>query len=92
MGHDGKPGTDAVPCAVHVTFEPDSMPLAVPETRTSPGQLALNVPLALVPVCCVTFHRKSVQAPGAGTTLEDVQLPRSAAVPVVDGPTVLVRS
>ena len=80
------------PAAFHVTVDPDSVPLAVPATLRSPAQVALNVPLAVLPVCCVTFHLKSVQALADGTRLDEVQLPSSAATPVADGPSVLVRS
>ena len=55
-------------------------------------QVALNVPLAVLPVCCVTFQLKSVQALADGMRLDDVQLPSNPATPVADGPVVLVRS
>jgi hypothetical protein len=92
IAHDGRFGTDAVAFAFHVTLEPDSVPFAVPETFRSPVQVALNVPLAVLPVCCVTFHLKSVHALAVGMTFADVQLPRSPAMPVADGPVVLFRS
>jgi hypothetical protein len=77
-----------VPCADHVTVDPLNVPLADPETFTSPGQVALNVPLALLAVICVTVHRKSAHAPGAVTALDDVHVPASAAAPPDEGPTV----
>ena len=81
--------TDAVACAVHVTVEPESVPLAVPDTLRSPLQVALNVPLAEFPVCCVTFHLKSLHESALGTRLAELQLPRSAETPVAEGSSVL---
>ena len=92
MGHDGKFGTLAVAFAFHVTVDPDNAPLAVPETRISPRHVALNVPRAVLPVCSVTFQRKSVHDVGDGTALADDQFPRSAALPVVVGLVELLRS
>ena len=92
IGHDGNAGTDAVACAFQVTVAPDSVPLAVPDIFRSQVQVALNVPLAVLPVCWVTFHLKSEQALDDGTRFDDVQFPRSADTPVSDGPIVLVRS
>ena len=42
--------------------------------------------MALVAVCSVTFHLKSVQELGEGTRLDDDQLPSSAPLPAADGP------
>src|SRR5262245_7244022 len=92
IGHAGRFGTDAVACAFQVIVDPDSVPLAVPETFKSPAQVALNAPLAVFPVCCVTFHLKSLHAAAAGTRLDDDQLPRSPATPVLEGPVTLLRS
>ena len=92
MGHAGSPGTDAVAAAFHATVDPDKVPLAVPATFKPPAHVALNVPLAVLPVSCVTFHLKSVQALAVEARLDEVQLPTNAAPPVVEGPSVLVRS
>ena len=92
IGHDGKFGTLAVAFAFHDTVDPDNVPLAVPDTRISPGHVALNVPRAVLPVCSVTFQRKSVHDVGEGTALADDQLPSSAALPVVVGLVELLRS
>ena len=43
------------------------------------------MPLAVLPVCCVTFHLKSEQALATGRGCDEVQLPRSAATPLADG-------
>jgi hypothetical protein len=65
----------------------------VPETWRSPAHVALNDPLADVPVVSVAFHWKFVQELGEGMTLPDVQLPSSALMPDPDGPvTSLLRS
>jgi hypothetical protein len=40
----------------------------------------------------VTFQRKSLQLLGDGTAFDDVHVPRSAATPLFDGPSVLSRS
>jgi hypothetical protein len=61
MAHAGSDSTDAVAAAFHATVDPDRVALAVPATFKSPAQVALNVPLAVLPVCCVAFHLKSVQ-------------------------------
>jgi hypothetical protein len=92
MGHDGSPVTDAAACAVQVTVDPDNTPFAVPEIRKSPAQVALKVPLAVLPVCCVTFHLKSVHVLAPGITFADVQFPSSALTPVAEGLSVLLRS
>src|SRR4029450_6682914 len=80
--HAGSPGALAVPCAFQLITEPLSVPCAVPESFRSLAHVALNEPRALLPVCSVTFHLKSVQVLGDGTTLAEVQLPSSAATPV----------
>lgn len=91
-GQDGRFGTDAVACAFHVTTLPDSVPFAVPDTRRSPAHVALNVPLAVFPVCCVTFQRKSVHVLAVAASVDEVQFPSSAATPVAVGLNVLFRS
>jgi hypothetical protein len=95
MGHAGNPGTEAAAWAFHAIVEPARLPLAVPATLSPPAHVALNVPLALLPVCSVTLHLKFEQAPGVGSdgaAVDDDQVPSSAATPVAEGPTVLVRS
>jgi hypothetical protein len=92
IAQDGSPGTDAVAWAVQVTVDPERVPVAVPLIFRSPVHVALNVPLALLPVCCVTVHVKSEQALDDGIGFEDVQVPSNAAAPVGDGPVVVERS
>ena len=48
-GHAAPPGVVPVPLAVHVTVEPESVPLAVPVTTIVPKHFALNVPDPDVP-------------------------------------------
>ena len=72
---------------------PLNVPCAVPDSFKSPVHDALKDPLAVVAVCSVTFHLKSVHAFGDGMRFEDDQLPSSALIPVADGPvTLLLRS
>ena len=85
-------GTDADAVAFHVTLLPDSVPFAVPATCRLPAHVAVNVPDAVLPLCSVTFQRKFVQVVGDGSAADDVQLPRSAAVPVGVGLVELRRS
>jgi len=51
----------------------------------SPGQLALNDPLADDAVCSVTFHLKSEHVLGVGINVDDVQLPNNELLPAIDG-------
>ena len=53
----------------------------MPVNFRSPAQLALNDPFAVVAVCSVTFHLKSVQVLGVGINVDDVQLPSSELLP-----------
>ena len=69
--------------ALQVIVDPLSVPCAVPESFRSPGHVALNAPFALVPVCSVTFHLKSVHEPGVGMMLDD-QLPNSVPMPAAE--------
>jgi hypothetical protein len=92
MGQESTLATDAVPCADHDTVDPDSVPLAEPDTLRSPLHVALKVPLAELPDCCVTFHLKSVQASATDVRLAELQVPRRAAAPVAEGESVLCRS
>jgi hypothetical protein len=62
-----------------------SAPSAVPVNFKSPGQLALNDPLADDAVCSVTFHLKSVQVLGVGMSVDDVQFPSSELLPAAEG-------
>jgi len=85
----GIDGVVAVPAALHVTVVPMSEPIADPDTFKSPGQVALNEPLALVAVCSVGVHLKSVQLDAVGIMLAsavDCQLPIiDATVLAADG-------
>ena len=70
--------------AVHVIVLPVSVPDAVPATFRLPAQVALNEPFAVVAVCSVAFHLKSVQVEPAGITLDavaEVQDPIRALTP-----------
>ena len=72
---------------------PLKAPSAVPTTLRSFAHDALNEPLALVPVCSVTFHLKSVQELGAGIRFDEVQVPIRELLPAAVGPaSELVRS
>ena len=57
--------------------EPLIVPWAVPVSLRSLAQVALNEPLAVLPVCSVMFHLKSAQELGVGMRLDEVQLPSS---------------
>jgi hypothetical protein len=92
IAHDVKPGAVAFPCAFQVIVDPLKAPLAVPATFSSFAHVAEKFPLAVVLVCCVTFHWKSLHELGDGTTPDDDQLPNRALMPVADGPSVLLRS
>lgn len=92
MGHGGKFGTDAVAWAFQATVDPVRVPFAVPSTRRFPIHVALNLPLAVLPDCSVTFQRKSLQLLGEGAAFDDDHVPRRAERPLPDGPSVLVRS
>ena len=71
--------------ALHVIVDPLSVPCAVPDTFRLFAHVALNDPFALVDVCSVTFHLKSVQLDGDGMIVADVQLPIRALTPGVLG-------
>src|SRR6059036_564197 len=85
-GDCGRPAPVAVPLAPHAITVPVSDPDAVPAYATPP-QLALKYPFAVVPVCSVAFHLKSLQVDGDGITpvalLTDCQLPIRAWTPLV---------
>ena len=67
--------------------EPLSVPSAVPATFRSPAHVALNDPLAVVAVCSVTFHLKSVQVDGDGMTLAEAHVAHQRARrPLDEGP------
>src|SRR6187549_219928 len=86
IAHEGRPGPAAFALALHwICVGELRLPSAVPVNFRSPGQLALNDPLAEDEVCSVTFHWKSVQVLGVGMRVEDVQLPSSELLPAVDG-------
>lgn len=90
MSHDVRPGADALPFAFHAIVDPLIVPSAVPATLSSPAHVALNDPFALVVVCSVTFHLKSVHVLGDGMMLAEDQLPISAPTPTADGPVMLL--
>lgn len=86
IAQEVSPGAVAFPSAVQAIAAAEvKEPCAVPVNLKSPGQLALNEPFADVPVCSVTFHLKSVQVPGVGTSEDEVQLPMRALFPPADG-------
>ena len=86
MLQEGSPGALPTPVAFQLIVDPLSVPAALPESFRSPGHEALNDPLALVPVCSVTFHLKSVHELGLGIRLLEDQLPISAPMPAAEGP------
>src|SRR5689334_18273032 len=90
MAQLGIVGVVAVPAALQVTVVPVSEPIAEPDTFKSPAQVALNEPFALVAVCSVGVHLKSVQLDGDGmmpAPAVDCQLPIiDATVLAADGP------
>ncbi len=86
IAQDVNPGAVPVPLALHVIVDPLSVPSAVPTSFKSFGHDAVNDPFALVPVCSVTFHLKSVHEVGVGMRFDDDQLPMSAPIPVAEGP------
>jgi hypothetical protein len=74
--------------AVHVMVLTVRVPDAVPATFRLPAHVALNEPFAVVAVCSVAFHLKSVQVEAAGIALDavaEVQDPISAVTPVEVG-------
>jgi hypothetical protein len=85
-------GDCAVPFALHAIAVPLSVPDAVPCSFKSPAHVALNDPLAVVPVCSLGFHLKSVQVVAVGTMAADAQLPTSdpTAVELGEVPVVLL--
>jgi len=93
MPHDGSPGALAFPAALPLIVPPFSVPSATPFSFSAPAQVALNEPLALVDVCSVTSHLKSVHVLGDGTMFDEDQLPTSDLMSLADGPVnVLFRS
>src|SRR4051812_44020384 len=86
MVHDGRPAAVAAPSALHSMTEPLNVPRAVPFSFSCPAQVALNDPDALVPVCSVTFHTKSVHVLAEGIRLLELHVPPSALRPVAVGP------
>lgn len=92
MTHDVRPGPVALPFAFKLIAVGEvNVPSAAPVNFRSPAQLALNEPLAVVVVCSVTFHLKSVQVFGDGIRLDEVQLPSSELLPASLGPVVELR-
>src|SRR5262245_18993796 len=86
IAHEGRPGPAAFAFALHsICVGVLRLPSAVPVNFRSPGQVALNDPLAEDPVCSVTFHLKSVQVLGVGISVDEVQLPSSELLPEADG-------
>ena len=69
---------------------PLSAPDAVPCSFKSPGHVALNDPVADVPVCSVALHLKSVHVVAVGIAAADVQVPIKEASPVELGAVVEV--
>lgn len=61
-------------------------PSAVPASFSSPAQVALNEPFALMAVCSETFHLKSVHVLGVGMSDDEVQVPSIELLPAADGP------
>ena len=86
IAHDGTPGPVAFPDALHAIVDPLSDPSAVPVTSRLPAHVALNNPFAVVEVCSVTDHLKSVHEDGDGATLADAHDPISALTPGDEGP------
>ena len=86
IAHDGRSGAVAVPCADQ-SIVPDglSVPCAVPASFSVLAQVAVKFPRAVVAVCSVTVHLKSVQLLGVGMMVDDVQTPIRAPVPIGDG-------
>src|SRR5215207_4681181 len=83
---DVSPGAVALPAALQVRLMGlVSVPWAVPLSFSSPAHVALKFPFAVVAVCSVTSHLKSVHALGDGIRFDDVQLPRNAPLPAADG-------
>ena len=90
IAHDGIAADCADPLALHVTTVPVSLPDAVPCSFRSPAHVALNDPLADVPVCSVALHLKSVHVVAVGIAVVDVQVPINDASPVELGAVVEV--
>ena len=96
IGHD--PSVPVIvprPFAVQsIVVAPVSVPDAVPATFRPPAQVALNEPLAVVAVCSVAVHLKSVHVDAAGIAPADavaeVHLPIKEVTPVPVGPVVVV--
>lgn len=85
--HEVRPGAVAFAWPLHSILPAVvNAPWAVPVTFRSLAQLALKNPRALVAVCSVTFHLKSVHELGAGIRFEEDQLPSSELLPAAVGP------
>jgi hypothetical protein len=85
-GQEVRPGVAAFAVAVQFTWPlVVNAPWAVPDSWRPPAQDALKAPRALVPVCSLAFHLKSVHELGAGIRFDavrlDDQLPISALLP-----------
>ena len=86
IAHEVSPGALALPSAFQLITVGDArLPSATPVNFKSPGQLALNDPLADDAVCSVTFHLKSEHVLGVGINVDDVQLPNNELLPAIDG-------
>jgi hypothetical protein len=86
IAHEVRPGPVAFPSALQLSEVGEvNAPWAAPVNLRSPGQLAVNDPFAVVPVCSVTFHLKSVHVLGVGMSVDDVQLPSSELIPAAVG-------
>jgi hypothetical protein len=91
IAHEVRPGAVAFPLAVQEINVGFCMtPSAVPATFRSPAHVALNDPFALVAVCSVAFHLKSVHELGVGMIVDEVQLPMSALMPLAVGEVTLL--
>ena len=92
MGHERTLATERWPVPSTSPSNRRAFRLPIPDTLRSPLQVALNVPLAVFPVCCVTFHLKSLHASAAWNEVAELQLPRSAETPVAEVERALARS
>ncbi len=87
MAQEVRPGAVALPSADQAMAELEvNAPCATPVSFRSPGQVALNDPFAVVPVCSVTSHLNAVQVLGVGMREEaEAQLPIRALLPPAEG-------
>lgn len=87
IAQDVSPAAVALPWAVQaIEVGVVKPPCAVPVSFSSPAQVALNEPFALMAVCSETFHLKSVHVLGVGMSDDEVQLPSIELLPAADGP------